>query len=160
MLEALANKVVHCYMKCENVLIAQSIFPSVRIIDFGKSGARGSSPSRAGSIAPRYHPVAADGHVIIGTPLFPGETEHEIPDRSSLSPRNETRKVPEEEEWLIIRSTTQIGDLPLLALLQNNSRRTRTPLACARTLLTDDNDRLHDLRLSLRVPDVISRRSG
>jgi hypothetical protein len=30
----------------------------------------------------------------------------------------ETHKVSEEEGWFIIRSTTQIGDFPLLDLLQ------------------------------------------
>jgi serine/threonine protein kinase len=86
MLEGLMNKVVHCDMKPENALIAQSGFPSLRIIDFDRSGSRGSNPSRAGSIAARDDPVTADGPVIIGTPLFPGETEHEVPSRSSLSP--------------------------------------------------------------------------
>jgi dual specificity tyrosine-phosphorylation-regulated kinase 2/3/4 len=98
MLEALAfchaNKIVHCDMKPENVLLEPGGFQSVRVIDFGSSCFIGRQ--RYEYIQSRFYraPEVILGikygppmdiwsvacimvELLIGRPLFPGDTEHE-----------------------------------------------------------------------------------
>jgi dual specificity tyrosine-phosphorylation-regulated kinase 2/3/4 len=164
MLEALAfchsNKIVHCDMKPENVLIDHSGFPNVTIIDFGSSCAVGRQ--RYEYIQSRFYraPEVILGfaygppmdvwsvgliiiELIIGRPLFPGETEREVlgmmtevlgrvPDKlREQAPRRKIFFTPEGRLiWAkgqkrkrpgrhTIQSATQISDLQLLDLLQN-----------------------------------------